>query len=159
MTILPQKRLTFHAGSLARKSFGVHWQPLSVCTKTQAKHQWPWILDDTFYFIACNFDFGLAYAAARVAWKHFNEHSVDSNIISIQRGQWHKHAQMLDKVRSKVIEVDYSSSRQELIILRYLIMLRRLWDLKSNHVVDFRMLHAAQRTIKDTPTLWAVSHS
>ena len=55
---------------------------------TQAKHQWPWVLDDAFYFIACNFDFSLAYAAARVAWKHFNEHSVDSNIISIQRGQW-----------------------------------------------------------------------
>ena len=120
----------------------------------KAKHQW--IHNDVRYFIARNFDFGLAYAASRVAWKHFNDHSMDSNAISIQRSLWHKYVQMLDEARSKAIEIDHSNSGQELIISPYSIMPRRLWDLKSNRVVDFRMLHAAQST---TPAFWAVSHS
>ena len=66
---------------------------------TQAKHQW--IQNDVRYFIACNFDFGLAYAAARVAWKRFNEPSEDSCAISIRRGQWHKDAQVLGEARSR----------------------------------------------------------
>ena len=94
----------------------------------QAKCQW--IQNDIRYFVSCNFDFGLAYAAARVAWKHFN--SVDSRDISIQRGRWHKHAQVLDTARSKAIEKDNSSSGQEVVISPYSIMPRRLWDLKSN---------------------------
>ena len=122
---------------------------------TQAKHQW--IQNDIRYFVTCNFDFGLAYAAARVAWKDFNEHS--SSVISIQRSQWHKHAQVLDEARSKAIRTDHSTSVQELITSPYLVMPRRLWDLRSNRVVDFRMLHATQSTIKIRPTFWAVSHS
>ena len=124
---------------------------------TQAKHQW--IRNDVRYFVACGFDFGLAYAAARVAWKHFNEHSVDSSVISVQRSQWHKHIQMLDEERSKVMEIDHSNSAQELITSPYSIMPRRLWDLRSNRVVDFKMLHASQSIIDTPPSFWAVSHS
>ena len=120
----------------------------------QDKHQW--IRNDVCYFVACDFDFGLAYAAARVAWNHFNEYSVDSSIISIQRGQWHKHAQALHEKRSKAIKI---SSGQELIEKPYSIMPRRLWDLKSNRVVDFRMLLAIKSAIDTIPTFWAVSHS
>ena len=129
--------------------------------KNAIQDKYEWIRNDVRYFVACNFEFGFAYAAARVAWKHFNEPSVDSNIISIQRGQWHKHAQILDKARSKAIEIDKSSSRtgHEVIILPYTIMPRRLWDLRGNRVVDFQMLHAAQPTIETTPSFWAVSHS
>ena len=124
----------------------------------QAKHQW--IRNDVRYFVACNYDFGLAYAAARIAWKHFNDHSLDSSVISIQRGQWHKNAQVLDEARSKAIDTS-SSGRvgQQLIILPYSIMPRRIWDLKSNRVVNFRMLHAAQSRTQTTPIFWAVSHS
>ena len=119
-----------------------------------------WIRNDIRYFFSCNFDFGLAYAAARVAWKDFNESSMDSNVISIQRGRWHKQAQLLLEARSKAIsiETNHSGSGQELIISPYSVMPRRLWDLKSNRVVDFRMLHAAQ-SIGTMPTFWAVSHS
>ena len=119
-------------------------------------HQW--IQNDVRYFVACNyFDFGLAYAAARVAWKHFNEHS--SKDISIHRGRWHKHAQVLDEARLKAIQMDSDGQvQQELIISPYSIMPRRLWDLRSNRVIDFRMLHAAQPTIKTTPKFWAVTH-
>ena len=130
---------------------------------TQAKLEW--IRNDVCYFASCNFDFGLAYAAARVAWKHFNEYSMDCSLISIQRAQWHKHAHALDEARLKAIETDYSfdsssgQARQELIVSPYSIMPRRLWDLKSNRVVDFRMLHAAQSTTEATPTFWAVTHS
>ena len=137
---------------------------------TQAKHHW--IQNDVRYFVACNYDLGLAYAAARVAWKHFNEPSVDCSTISIHRAQWHKHVQVLDEARSKAIKIElgHSSSlqvQQELITSPYSIMPRRLWDLKSNRVVDFRMLHAAQSamlpghqpTIKTRPTFWAVTHS
>jgi len=118
-----------------------------------------WIRSHIHYFRACNFDFGLAYAAARVAWKHFNDQSVDPKLISIHRAQWHKYAKVLEEARTKAIEIDHSISGQELIITPYSIMPRRLWDLKSNRVVDFRMLHAAQSTIETPPTFWAVSHS
>ena len=123
---------------------------------TQAKRQW--IQNDFRYFAACRFDFGLAYAAARVSWKHFNDPSLDSNLISIQRSQWHKHAQALDQVRSNAITIDVSNYGQELITSPYSIMPRRLWDLKSNRVVDFRMLNTAPST-KSVPAFWAVSHS
>ena len=123
-------------------------------TKSQAKHEW--IQYDVDYFVAHHFDFGLAYAAARVAWRDFMRHSMDSSIILIERSQWHQHAQALDEARSKAIEVDH---RQELIIYPYSILPRRLWDLKSNRVIDFQMLHAALSNIKTLPTFWAVSHS
>ena len=126
----------------------------------QAKLQW--IRNDVRYFISCNFDFGLAYAAARVGWKHFNEHSMNCHTISIQRCQWRKHLQLLDERRSKAITIgnpNTGQAPQELIILPYSIMPRRLWDLKSNRVVNFQMLHATQSTIKTSPVFWAVSHS
>ena len=127
----------------------------------QAQHHL--IRDDIGFFNSWNYDFGLAYASVRVAWKGFNDkHSIDCNAISIPRDQWHKHVQMLDRARSEAIELGNSSSGQahlELIISPYSIMPRRLWDLKSNRVIDFRMLHAAQVTIETTPTFWAVSHS
>ena len=121
-----------------------------------------WIQHDVNCFISCNLDFGLAYAAARVAWKHFN--FIDSSDIPIQRRQWHTDAQLLDEQRSKTIETDHSSSEQELIISPYTIMPRRIWDLKSNRVVDFRMLCTAQSrrvgdSIRKKPTFWAVTHS
>ena len=125
---------------------------------TRVKRQW--ILNDVCYFLACNYDFGLAYAAARVAWKLFNDHS--SNVISIHRDQWRKNAQVLDEARSKAIQIDSDSNSgrvQELIISPYSVMPRRLWDLKSNRVVNFRMLHATQSTTETTPTFWAVTHS
>ena len=121
----------------------------------QAKHQW--IQNDVRYFVACNYDFGLAYAAARVAWAHFNEPSVDCSSISVHRCRWHRHARTLDEARSKAIGID-SQTQQELIVMPYSIMPRRLWDLKSNRVVDFRMLHAAQSTIETKPIFWAVTH-
>ena len=123
-----------------------------------AQVRYQWVQGDIRYFISCNFDFGLAYAAARVAWKHFNEHPIDSNAISIQRSHWHKHAKMDDEVRLKSIEIDPSSG-QEFIISPYSIKPRRLWDLKSNRVVDFRMLQAIQPTSETIPPFWAVSHS
>ena len=123
-----------------------------------AQVRYQWVQGDVRYFVSCNFDFGLAYAAARIAWKHFNEYSMDSNAISIQRGRWHKHAKMMDKARLKSIEIDPSSG-QEFIMSPYSIKPRRLWDLKSNRVVDFRMLQAIQPTSETIPPFWAVSHS
>ena len=126
----------------------------------KAKHQW--IRNDVSYFVSCGYDFGLAYAAARVAWKDFNKPEADYTAISIHRGRWHRHAQLLDEARSEAIKIQHSSSRRirtELIIKPYLIMPRRLWDLKSNRVVDFRMIHASQLNIETKPHFWAVSHS
>ena len=130
----------------------------------QAKRQW--IENDICYFNTCNFDFGLAYAAARVAWQNFNDQSVDCSTIAIQRSQWHKQVLIFEEERMKAIEIDKSSSgqqvRQDLIISPYKIMPRRLWDLKSNRVVDFQMLHAFRSTVRAAnpqPPFWAVSHS
>ena len=143
---------------------------------TLAKHQW--IRYDLCFFVAHNFDLGLAYAAARVAWKYFehSNNSMDPSVIFTRRSRWHRYAQVLEEAQSKVIEIESnqvkstgggkttnrSSSvkiQQELIISPYSVMPRRLWDLKSNRVVDFRMLHAAQPTIETRPTFWAVTHS
>ena len=127
----------------------------------RAKSQW--IRNDVRYFVASNFDFGLAYAAARTAWKDFNDLSVHSGVTSSETGfirsRWHKHTQMLDEARSNAMALDDSTARQELIISPYSIMPRRLWDLRSNRVINFQMLHAAQSTINTPPTFWAVSHS
>ena len=122
--------------------------------------KYEWIRYDLCYFVTHHFDFGLAYAAARVAW---NQQSLSPDDIFNGRRQWHRHAQMLGEAQSKVIETDsnHSSSiqAQQLIVMPYSVMPRRLWDLKSNRVVDFRMLHAAQPTTESTPTFWAVTHS
>ena len=122
----------------------------------QARHQW--IQNDVRYFVARDFDFGLAYAAVRIAWKEFN-HSVDCSLISTLRARWHKHAQSLDEARLKAIQIDDSSAGHGFIVSPYSIMPRRLWDLKSNRLIDFTMLHAAQVTTETIPTFWAVSHS
>ena len=84
--------------------------------------------------------------------KHFDILSVDSNIISVQRGRWHKHAQELDEARSKAIEI-YPST----IISPYSIMPRRLWDLKSNRVVDIRngVWNTRPACLKASPNLYS----
>ena len=132
---------------------------------TLARNQW--IGYDLCYFIAHHYDLGLAYAAARVAWKDFKEHPkcIDSNTVFTQRLQWKHNLRVLDKARLAALQIPQELAgkkkkklQQELIISPYSIMPRRLWDLKSNRVVDFRMLHAAQPTI-ETPTFWAVTHS
>ena len=122
-----------------------------------------WIRSDVRYFIARNFDFGLAYAAARVAWKNFNEDDINDDSISAQRGRWHWHAKKLDSARSGSTQV---SNDSELIQSPYSIMPRRIWDLKSNRVVEFRMLHAANLSMQrvpdplsSRPAYWAISHS
>ena len=134
-----------------------------------------WIQHDVNCFISCDLDFGLAYSAARVGWKYFDStdstDSTYSSDIPIQRLQLHTNAKLLNKERLKAIQTDHSSSDQELIISPYSIMPRRIWDLKSNRVVDFRMLHAVQSrelvqsrrlvpsVTMQKPTFWAVSHS
>ena len=125
-------------------------------TRSKAKHQW--IQNDIGYFVAHHFDFGLAYAAVRIAWKDFNKHSMDSSVIYVQRSRWYQCLQELNEARSKVIEIEHSSS-QELITYPYSIMPRRLWDLRSNRVVDFQMLHASQPNAQIAPPFWAVTHS
>ena len=142
--------------SLSEKVLGDSLAALVGLHEYAAKANSQWIQYDVNCFISCNLDFGLAYAAARVAWRVFNEHSADSSAIPIKRYQWYTHAKLLDEQRSEAIETD---SEQELIISPYSIMPRRIWDLRSNRVVDFRMLHAAQSTIETKPTFWAVSHS
>ena len=122
---------------------------------TQAKRHW--IRSDVCYFRTCNFDFGLAYAAARIAWKDFN--SIDSSVICRQRGQWHRHSQRLDEAQAEAIKIDSSASEQELITDPYSVMPRRIWDLKSNRTINFQMLHSALPDIGTPPTFWTVSHS
>ena len=136
-----------------------------------------WIRNDIRYFVSQKFDFGLAYAAARVGWKYFNE-KVE---ISVQRARWLKKAKELDEARTEAIYTH--SSGQELIRSPYSIMPRRIWDLTGNRVVEYRMLHAEMQSIDVVnnnqtmnndphsqsqpvspesplyPTFWAVTHS
>jgi len=96
-----------------------------------------WIPNDVRYLINLGYDLGLAYAAARVAWKGFND--PDFN-IAVHRCQWFAKAKEIDEVREGAIYTD--GTGQELIKFPYHIMPRRIWDLKSNRVVEFRMLHS-----------------
>ena len=112
------------------------------------------------------YDLGLAYAAARVAWKHFND--PDFN-VGAHRGQWLAKANQIDEVRENAIYMDKDG--QELIKSPYRIMPRRVWDLKSNRVVEFRMLHSelvASECLPASvinlekaplPPFWAITHS
>ena len=126
-----------------------------------------WIRNDVRYLTNQRYDLGLAYAAARVAWKGFNE--PDFN-IAVHRGQWFAKAQEIDEVREGAIYTD--GTGQELIKSPYHIMPRRIWDLKSNRVVEFRMLHSevlAQECLSGSavidlekaplPPFWAITHS
>jgi len=135
--------------------------------KKAAKHFEGWIRKDIRYFVSQDFDFGLAYAASRAAWKHFNNHGSAIDVSS-QRAWWLNKAKELDKARTKGIYTDKTG--QQLIKSPYSIMPRRLWDLKSNRVVDYRMLHSVVGIPDDTlkpgtdhePAtfkFWAVTHS
>jgi len=126
-----------------------------------------WIGNDVRYFTNQGYDLGLAYAAARVAWKYFNDPGFN---IAIHRGQWLAKAKHIDEVRENSIYTD--GTGQGLIISPYRIMPRRIWDLKSNRVVEFRMLHSevlARECLSGsvvidldkapTPPFWAITHS
>ena len=138
---------------------------LDRATRERLQH---WIRNDIRYFVSHDFDFGLAYAAARMAWNNLNSHS-DSDVAR-HRYSWLERADRLDKARA--MEVSRDSAGQELIKAPYSVMPRRVWDLKSNRVVAYNMLHAkiqATHMIGDPvpvpmpvptrPPFWAISHS
>jgi len=111
------------------------------------------------------YDLGLAYAAARVAWKHFNDAGFN---ITVHRDQWLAKARHIDEVREGSIYTD--DTGQGLIKSPYGIMPRRIWDLKSNRVVEFRMLHSEVLARQyphgvidlekaPPPPFWAITHS
>lgn len=118
---------------------------------SQAENLEGWIRRDIHYFVAHDFDFGLAYAAARMAWMNFEHYSDDDN-ISIQRWRWNARAQWLHEARSEAIQID-SGTGQALIESPYSIMPRRVWDLKSNRVVEFQMIHAAFQSLHSKVSL------
>ncbi|KAF8448232.1 hypothetical protein BGX38DRAFT_1077205, partial [Terfezia claveryi] len=95
------------------------------------------------------YDLGLAYAAARVAWKNFNDPGFN---VAVHRGQWVKIAKQIDELRETAIYTDETG--QALIRSPYRIMPRRIWDLKSNRVVNVIM-----DLEKASPPFWAITHS
>ncbi|KAF8418424.1 ankyrin repeat-containing domain protein, partial [Tirmania nivea] len=153
---------------------------IGTCTATnhavpESKCYKDWIRNDVRYFVSHGFDFGEAYAAARVGWKHFSEPDF-VHLIAQHRGQWHGIAQKIDKERDNSINRN-DAMGQEMIKEPYKVMPRRLWDLKSNRVVEFQMLHSELLAYKSTtewqlgkarveashvcemPVYWAISHS
>jgi len=125
-----------------------------------------WIQNDVRYLVNQGYDLGLAYAAARVAWKSFNDQGFN---VAVHRDQWLARARQIDEDRGNSIDTD--DTGQKLIKSPYLIMPRRIWDLKSNRVVEFRMLHSEVLTQehlcgsivvdqeKPCPRFWAITHS
>ena len=63
-----------------------------------------WIRNDVWYFISQGYDFGEAYAAARVGWRRFNKPDF-VNRVEQHRGQWLRIAQEIDKERVDSIEI------------------------------------------------------
>lgn len=130
-----------------------------------------WIHNDVQYFIKRSYDLGLAYSACRVAWKYFNNHTFN---VAAHRARWHEKANATDATRTDSIYQD-SETGLGLIKSPYEIMPRRIWDLKSNRVVAFRMLlsdflargelcnNPNPNVNKDSfilsPDFWAIMHS
>jgi len=126
-----------------------------------------WIQNGVRYLVNQGYDLGLAYAAARVACKGFNDPGFN---IAVHRGQWLAKAKQIDEVRDQAIYMD--DTGQGLIKSPYRIMPRRIWDLKSNRVVEFRMIHSealARECLSGSividlekvpsPPFWAITHS
>jgi len=126
-----------------------------------------WARNDVRYFVRNGFDFGLAYAAVRVAWKQFALDGTSDHDISVNRYIWLTEAQRLDKARG--MEVTKDSTKRERIRNPYDVLPRRVWDLKSNRVVEYHMLHGALQAMHKAnpnspatvgyPAFWAISHS
>ena len=154
-----------------------------------------WIRNDVRYFVTQGYDFGEAYAAARVGWRHFNDLDF-VYFVEQHRGQWLDIAQEIDKKRANSIQDKTSTTGSldapktnvdtaivQMIERPYEVMPRRLWDLTSNRVVEFRMLQSELLAYKFTtaqqfgkararaefrasdsselevPVFWAISHS
>jgi len=127
-----------------------------------------WIRNDIRYFVSHGFDFGLAYAAVRVAWNGLMIKDCSDGKVARHRYSWLKRAEHLDKARA--MEISEDSTGQEIIKAPYAVMPRRVWDLKSNRVVAYSMLHAktqaayivgnpAPTPVPTRPPFWAISHS
>ncbi|RPB25181.1 hypothetical protein L211DRAFT_822609 [Terfezia boudieri ATCC MYA-4762] len=126
-----------------------------------------WIRNDVRYLVNQGYDLGSAYAAARVAWKNFNDPGFN---VAVHRAQWVNMAKQIDEVRETAMYTDETG--QALIRSPYRIMPRRIWDLKSNRVVEFQMLHSeflARKCLSGSvvinlekapcPPFWAITHS
>lgn len=126
----------------------------------------PWIRNDVGYLVHQGYDLGLAYAAVRVGWKRFNEPEFN---VAAHRHKWLKRAKKLDEVRNNILSYHKNSTVQQLIKDPYQVMPRRLWDVMSNRVVEFRMLHSEAlasvsqykdlRSAPTVPAYWAITHS
>ena len=127
-----------------------------------------WIRNDIRYFVNQRYDLGLAYAAARIAWKRFNDSEFN---IAAHRAQWLAKARQIGEARASAIYTNKTG--QGRIKSPYSIMPRRMWDLKSNRVIEFRMLHSDilaheflstgvvedLSTSKSCTVFWAITHS
>jgi len=74
-----------------------------------------WIQNDIRYFVSQDYDFGMAYAAARIGWKNFNmlAPATADTEISRQGRKWLNQEKELAQDRDRAIYTD--SNRRELI--------------------------------------------
>jgi len=125
-----------------------------------------WLITDVRLFISSNLDLGTAYAVVRTAWRHFNT-TPHLNVASWRQLMWKSITEM-GVLRKNAVSKDEKG--RGLIASPYEVMPRRIWDLKSNRVVDFRNCLADFRVIKAVsphlippdqtyPHFWAVTHS
>ena len=125
-----------------------------------------WLITDVRVFISSNLDLGTAYAVARTAWKHFNV-TLLLDVSSWRQKIW---TSINDMAKRRETAVSEDEGGRGMIADPYDVMPRRIWDLKSNRVVDFcnrmadflvlkkgspHMIPQGQRY----PHFWAVTHS
>lgn len=135
--------------------------------KDETKRYRKWILNGVYYFVACNLDFGLAYAIASVAWLYFRMFKEKSYIyrltnslletshVSLYRRECHQGALALVEEEQAAIKTECSNAVHKIIESPHKIKPCRLWDLRSNRVINYRLLHA----VLEVPSFWAISHS
>ncbi|KAF8469931.1 hypothetical protein BDZ91DRAFT_719210 [Kalaharituber pfeilii] len=139
-----------------------------------------WIMADVRWFIEHNFDFGFAYASIRKAWRPLQlSYPID---LAEYRSRCCAEYDRMMVWRRDVLQRE-GITGHEVILEPYGIKPHRIWDLKSNRVVDYIMLFAHCSTYGITagthmlhpaeihptadggpvpdiyPPFWAVTHS
>ena len=137
-----------------------------------------WTISDTQWFLDADLDFGTAYSIARIAWAHFKSPATGLQLVmggfdvaGHRQRLWAVLAS-LEQERENAIAVD-PHTHEEVINEPTGIMPRRIWDLKANRLVDFRVLTAEHMLLRERspeavfayasrrtyPVFWAVTHS
>ncbi|KAF8459993.1 hypothetical protein BDZ91DRAFT_740357, partial [Kalaharituber pfeilii] len=99
-----------------------------------------WIRADISWFIQHGFDFGMAYACTRKGWRPLLLPDDVVDLAAYRNEIWDEYNKAMEW-RKNILVLDEETG-YEVIEDPYEVKPNRIWDLKSNRVVDYTMLCA-----------------